>query len=213
MTTIRSSTTVRARAGSGRTRRALAPAGTLLLAALASGCGTLGKEVESLEPTTWESDEGVVVMRIFTARADDDDLEQQEHDPDFDYSLSVSSSKSILLGDFSSKGGVSVEGKDGPALIVRRLDGGDYYFNEVAAGGGTAPMAVKFSVQPGRVTYVGDLHVLFIEGDGFLGLGGTLSCAYVVDADLAAVRSALQARFPRMPEVTLVPMVVEQPSF
>ena len=191
------------------TRRAIL---LLVLGFAGTACTGVGKKVESLDPAKLEPDEGVVVVRFLTSRTEGDDVGVVEHDPDLSYSLTVGTSKSVLLGGLGMKGDISVDGEDGPALIVRKLSAGDYYFNKLTASGGEAPMAVKFKVQPGRVTYIGDLDVLFIEKKGFLGMS-ELRCAFDVGTDLPAVMNELRARFPMVPEVDSVLMTVENPSF
>jgi hypothetical protein len=182
-----------------------------VLGLVGTACTGVGKKVESLDPAKLKPDEVVVVVRFLTSRTEGDDLDVVEHDPDLSYSVTVGTSKSVLLGGLGMQGNISVDGEDGPALIVRKLAAGDYYFNRLTVSGGDAPMAVKFKVQPGRVTYIGDLDVLFIEKKGFLGMSD-LSCAFDVGGDLPAVMNELRSRFPMVPEVDSVLMTVENPS-
>lgn len=184
----------------------------LLIGALCSACFSVGKEAESLDPAQLESDEGVVVARFLTARADADDLEHAESDPDFTYHVTVGSSKSMMLNQLILDKNVVIDAGDGPVLIVRTLEAGDYYFTKLHASGGKAPMAVKFTVQPGRVTYIGDLNVLFVVDKGFL-WSEELSCRYGVTTDLPAVMESLRSRYSMVPVVETVPMVVERPGF
>lgn len=193
-------------------RRTLARFAWLVAALLCSGCLGVGKEVDSLDPSQWESDEGVVVVRFLTARAEEDDLAQAEYDPDLSYSVVVGSSKSIMLNQFVLDQSVGIDAADGPALVVRKLAGGDYYFNKLRTSGKEAPMAIKFTVQPGRVTYIGDLNVLFIVGEGFL-WQEELSCVFGVTTDLDAAMAGLRSMFPEVPAVDTIPMVVEKPGF
>lgn len=184
----------------------------LLVGLVGTGCQGVGQEVESIEPGKWKEDEGVLVVRFITSRAEADDLEHAERDPDIHYQVSVGSSKSMLLKAFAQEGNISVDAEDGPALVVRKLEAGDYFFNEIQASGGSAPLAVKFTVQPGRLTYIGDLEVLFIASKGFLGLGEDLSCALKVSTDSAAVLSSLKSRYSAVPALDTLPMVIEKPS-
>jgi hypothetical protein len=176
-----------------------------------SGCASAGKNVESLDLAQCKPDEGLVVVRFLTSRADKGDLEHAEHDPDLDYDVQVSSSKSMLLAGFGFQDSWSVMGKNGPALIVRKLDAGDHYFDKLEISSGTAPLAVRFTVQPGHVTYIGDLDILFIESKGFLGMTN-MSCAFNVRSDAPAVMSELRSRYPVVPVMDTLPMVVEEPS-
>ncbi len=193
-------------------RCALALFAWLVVAALCSACLSAGKEVESLDPAQWDPDEGVVVVRFLTARADADDLEHAEIDPDFSYEVTVGSSKSMMLNELKLDRNLSIDAGDGPVLIVRKLEAGDYYFNKFHASGGKAPMAIKFTVQPGRVTYIGDLNVLFIVSHGFL-WSEELSCTYGVTTDLPVVMAGLRGRYSMVPAVETVSMVVEKPKF
>jgi hypothetical protein len=184
----------------------------LAVALLSAGCLGVGAEVESLDPAQWKPDEGVVVVRFLTSRADSADPAHPEQDPDLSYDVKVGTSKSVFLNGFKFDGSVSIDAEDGPALIVRRLKAGDYYMNEISVGQKSAPLAVQFKVQPGRVTYIGDLEVLFLVTKGFLGLSEELRCEFTVSSDLPAVMNALRSRFSEVPAVDTVPMVLENLS-
>ena len=71
---------------------------------------------------------------------------------------------------------------------------------------------MRFTVQPGRVTYVGDLSVMFIVDRGFLGLSEQLSCSLKVSADPDSVRGLLGSRYAAVPAMETLPMVIENPS-
>ncbi len=169
------------------------------------------KDVESLDTSGWASDEGAFAVRILTSSVDADEPEKVERDPDIEYSLAFGSSKSILLGDFMKSGAIEVDGTQGPVLAVRKLAAGDYYFHELNNFHGSAPLGVKFSVRPGRVTYIGDLELRFVERGTFL--WKNLSVEFTVGADPASALRELQERYPSMPAMETVPMVLERPSF
>jgi hypothetical protein len=192
-------------------RRALAGAALLLGGVLGAACATFAKEVESLDPAQCSANEGIVVVRFLTSRADEEDLEHPERDPDIDYSVEVTNT-AARLSLALPEGYFSVKGEKGAAQFVRKLEAGDHYFHEISfpvgAGRVSFPITVKFTVQPGRVTYVGDLEILFVEAAGVL-MNSNWRCQLRVGDDLPAVLRELRNRFPVVPPVETVPMTVE----
>lgn len=181
----------------------------LLAGLLGTGCAGLSKELASLDASELKSNEGVFVVRFLTSRADADDLAHPESDPDLSYSVMVGPHKSVLMRAAGYKGSLDVEAEHGPVLIARGLEAGDYYFNGIGNSQGSSTIAVRFSVLPGRVTYIGDLHVMFIESKGFF---QSNKLKLEVRTDDAAMMSQLRARFPSVPTVETVPMVIESGS-
>jgi hypothetical protein len=192
-------------------RIALAVSTWLLLGLLVAGCSGLSSEPESLETSAMKPNEGVVVVRFLTSKVHADDMAHPQNNPDISYSVDVGSMKSHLFKLSGQKGSLKIDAKQGPVLFARKLDAGDYYFNTIQAAGGSADMAVKFSVRPGRVTYIGDLHVTIIESKGLL-FSTSTKCEFAVSTDVPAMTEQLKAHFHSIPQVDTVPMVLENVS-
>jgi hypothetical protein len=183
----------------------------LVAGMLGTGCAGLSTELKSLDPSTLKPNEGVIVVRFLTSRADPDDLAHPHDDPDLSYSVSMGTHKGFFLQPAGYEDSLDVDAKHGPVLIALGLEAGDHYFNTIDDGQRTAHIAVRFSVQPGRVTYIGDLQVMFIEKQG-LHLSTTMKCNLKVSTDAPAMMNQLNARFPSVPTVETVPMVLENVS-
>lgn len=189
------------------------------LALLAGGCLTSKHEMKSLDLSGLDDDEGVFVMRVLTSGARvDDGVETREASADIDYWVHYGTTASQLgkvftLSNFDTDYNVHVEGEEGVELVVRRLPEGEYFIDELGRSGYyDTPMAVRFSVTAGEITYIGDLCFEFVETDTWLGLSEYRRFRMDVASDLVAVRRALEERFAGgLPAIRTALMTVESP--
>lgn len=179
---------------------------------LGAACASNGEEVDSPDLGQLSADEGLIAVRFLTQHAEEEG-QAPVRDPDIEYTVRVGSSKSAFANQFnplSDFGGFQVRGEKGPNLFLRKMEAGDHFLHEIVAFGGTAPIAVRFTVQPGKLTYIGDLEIVFIGEDGLF-KNPTFNMS--VRSDPAALQAELSRRHPGAPLAETRMMALEALSF
>lgn len=178
------------------------------LVLLFSSCRTTSDHVvESLDPVLLDREEGVFVMRILTSGVvEENGNKTPEEFADIDYSVRYGTSNSVLgrsfsLSSFDSDYSIPVKGEDRSQLVVRRLPPGEYFLNEINLPGNTQPlsMSARFQVEPGEVTYIGDLCIEFTAKKDWLGVSDYREIRTEVRSDKQASELALAAHFGSTP--------------
>ena len=171
---------------------------------LVTGCASTSPyDVDALDVSKLDPDEGIFVMRVLTQGVQArDGVEVREASADIDYGLNYGTTASVLGKFFSlpTRTYIGVEGERGEHLVVRRASAGDYFVNEFSRSGyQDVDLAVRFTVFPGEVVYVGDLRFEFVDKENFFGMSDYREFRLAVDRDGEAVRRALEERFQATP--------------
>ena len=190
---------------------------------VATGCKAPDYAAKDLDLSKLKPNEGLFVTRVITSIEYEDDKEaKQVKDADVDCTVHYGTSKSRMVNNFlgswffgSTTDRVTVSAGTKCELVVRKREAGDYYWNRLYTYDSykNAYFAGKFSVVPGKLTYIGDLNVKLHEQKGWFGTKSHRSGTVSVGMDPAAIRAALGEKFGTVPSLRIDPMVFESTSF